>query len=151
MAPTIEFETTLLQMGNNTGIPVPEEIINQLGAGKKPPVQVTLNGFNYQSTVGVMAGSFLIPVSAAIRSQAGVKGGDAITVGLSLDLEPRTVAVPADFQQALADNAPASAFFDTLSNSAKKRYIALIDGAKTSETRQKRLAKAIADLTAGTK
>ena len=76
----IAFETTLLQTGNNTGIRVPDEVIEQLSAGKKPPVLVTLNNITYQSTVGVMGGTYLIPVSAAIRQSAGVRGGETIRV-----------------------------------------------------------------------
>ncbi len=151
MATTITFETTLSQMGNNTGIAVPAQVIEQLGAGKKPPVKVTLNGFAYQSTVGIMGGTFLIPVSAAIRHQAGVLGGDPITVSLSLDSEPRTVNVPAGLQQALDNNALAKASFEDLSYSAKKSYVALVEEAKTNETRQKRIEKTIRDLAVGKK
>lgn len=151
MEKNVIFETTLVQVGNNTGIDVPAEIIEQLGRGKKPPVKVTLNRFSYQSTVAVMGGAFMIPVSAAIRAQAGVKGGDPISVGLSLDFEPRVVALPADFQRVLAGHQQANAFFETLSPSSKRKYVALIESAKTDETRQKRLDKAIVDLAAGKK
>ncbi len=151
MATTITFKTTLSKMGNNTGIVVPAQVIDQLGAGKKPPVKVTLNDFTYQSTVGVMGGAFLIPVSAAVRQQAGVKGGDPIRVSLRLDSETRKVAIPSDLQQALDTNIPAKTRFETLSNSAKKNFIALVEGAKTDETRQKRIAKTIHDLLSGVK
>ena len=41
----MRFETTMTLSGNNTGIEVPPEVIEALGAGRKPPVQVTVNGF----------------------------------------------------------------------------------------------------------
>lgn len=149
MANDVTFKTTLLQIGDNTGIRVPDEIIEQFGSGKKPPVNVTINGFTYPSTVAVMGRAFMIPVSSAIRSEAAVKGGAPITVSLSLDLAPRTVAIPPDFQEALDNNAAAKTFFETLSNSSKKRYLSGIEGAKTNETRQKRIEKAVIDLTTG--
>jgi len=148
---TIAFETTLLQTGNNTGIRVPDELIEQLNAGKKPPVLVTLNNFTYQSTVGVMGGAYLIPVSAAIRQSAGVSGGESIRVVVELDSEPRVVAVPADFQQALDANEGAKVFFETLSPSSRKKYVTLVESAKSDQTRQNRIEKAIADLVTGKK
>jgi hypothetical protein len=36
----LSFKTTVFQSGNNTGIVVPDEIVEQLGKGKKPPVKV---------------------------------------------------------------------------------------------------------------
>ncbi|MCX6215308.1 YdeI/OmpD-associated family protein [Spirosoma sp.] len=146
MEKSIAFDTILLQTGNNTGIRLPDEVIQQLGAGKKPPVLVTINLFTYPSTVGVMNGVYMIPVSSAVRQSAGVKGGDPIQVIVRLDAEPRVMAVPLDFQQALAANQSAQAFFDSLSPSGKKKYVSLIEGAKSAETRQKRVDKAIADL-----
>lgn len=140
------FETTILQIGNNTGINVPEDIVEKLGAGKKPPVIVTINDFTYRNTIAVMGGKFMISVSAAIRSEAGIKGGDNVRVTLELDTKPREVAVPADFQKMLAENPAANHFFETLSYSNKQRYILPIGEAKTDETRQRRMEKAIADL-----
>jgi hypothetical protein len=48
----ITFPTTILQTGKNTaGIQVPEEIIEQLGSGKRPLVRVTLKEYTYRSAV----------------------------------------------------------------------------------------------------
>lgn len=63
---TASFRTTLSMFGNNTGIEVPEDAIETLGAGKRPSVHVNVNGYAYQSTVGVMGGKYLISVNAAI-------------------------------------------------------------------------------------
>ena len=38
----MEFTTNMSLSGKNTGIEVPAELIEQLGAGKKPPVVVTV-------------------------------------------------------------------------------------------------------------
>ncbi|HEX3090631.1 MAG TPA: DUF1905 domain-containing protein, partial [Ilumatobacteraceae bacterium] len=77
------FETTLSAIGNNTGIEVPPEVIDALGAGQRPPVIVNVNGYEYLSTVAVMGGKSLIGVSAAIRKATGLQGGDPITVALT--------------------------------------------------------------------
>src|SRR5215213_5191068 len=76
----MRFETTMLLTGNNTGIEVPPEMIDALGAGRTPPVTVTVNGYEYRSTVAVMGGRHLIPFSSDKRAATGIQGGDPIVV-----------------------------------------------------------------------
>src|SRR4051794_37206657 len=90
------FETTVAANGNNTGIQVPVEAIERLGAGRRPPVVVDVNGYQYRSTVGVMAGKHMISISAAVRKATGLKGGDPIRVTLTFADSPREVDVPPD-------------------------------------------------------
>jgi hypothetical protein len=150
-AKKVSFNTTILQLGNNTGINVPDEVVEKLGAGKKPPVIVTVNDFTYRNTIAVMGGKFMIGVSADIRSKTGIKGGDKVKVTLELDTKPREVEVPADFQRLLDKNSKARQFFETLSYSNKQRYVLPLGQAKTEETRQRRMEKAINDLIEGKK
>lgn len=146
----MKFRTILLQAGKTaTGIEVPDDIVERLGAGKRPPVRVTINGHTYRSTVAVMGGQFLVGVSAENREKAGVAGGEEIEVDLVLDTEARVVAVPPDLAEALGRVAAARQRFETLSYSRQKALVTGIEGAKTEETRQRRLRKAIDDLLAG--
>ena len=148
----VKFTTTLLLAKKTaTGIKVPDELVEELNAGKRPPVVATINGYSYRNTIAVMDGAFMLSVSAEVREKAGINGGDTVTVELELDTQPREVAVPDDFQKELKKNAAAMRLFETLSNSNKKRYIIPIEQAKTEETRARRIGKAIADLTAGKK
>lgn len=48
---SVTFQTTVAVTGNNTGIVVPERVIEQLAAGKRPPVLATVNGYEYRNTV----------------------------------------------------------------------------------------------------
>ena len=140
----IKFKTTLLSARKTaTGIQVPEEVVTKLGQGKRPPVKVTINGYTYRNTIAVMNGMFLLSVSAEVREKASVKSGDNIAVELELDTEPREVDLPADFKATLQRNAKAKTFFETLSNSNKKRFIIPIEQAKTTETRNRRIEKAL--------
>jgi hypothetical protein len=141
---TVSFQTTLTATGNNTGIVVPPELIDQLGGGKRPPVRAEVNGYQYLNTVGVMGGKFMISVSAAVRKATGLQGGDAIKVTLTLTDTPRPVSVPPDLEAAFKSNRQARTFFETLSNSLQRYHVDTINGAKTAETRQRRIAKAIA-------
>lgn len=141
----MRFETTMSQMGNNTGIEVPAEVIEALGGGKRPPVVVTVNGYAYRSTVGVMAGRSLIPFSADRRAATGIRGGDPITVDVELDTAPREVEVPADLDAALRDGGVRAAF-DALSPSARKAHVTAVEGAKAAETRARRIAGVVEKL-----
>jgi hypothetical protein len=136
-AQSLTFMTTLLLAKKTaTGLRVPDEIVEQLGAGKKPAVKVTINNYTYPSTVAVMDGTFMLPVSADVREKSGIQAGDEVEVALELDLETREVALPADFESALNANNAAKQFFQTLSNSNKKRFTIPIEQAKTEDTRK---------------
>ena len=142
----MKFKTKILQIGNNTGINVPDEIITKLDAGKKPPVVITLNKYTYRSTVAVMAGRYMVSLSAENRKNANVKGGDELEITISLDTEPRTVELPADFQKVLDKHKQAKASFDKLAPGKKKAMVLSITDAKTEGTRIKRIDKALASL-----
>lgn len=142
--PTVAFDTTLTGIGNNTGIVVPAEVLNKLDAGRRPPVDVDVNGYRYRSTIGVMGGRSLISVSAAIRKSTGLTAGDAIHVTLTLNETPRDIEVPVDFAEALKAAPGTDKFFAGLSNSLQRYHIDNVNGAKTVETRQQRINKTIA-------
>jgi hypothetical protein len=141
---SVTFETTVAATGNNTGIVVPDEVIEQLAAGRRPPVLVNLNGYEYRNTVGVMGGKHMISISAAVRSATGLTAGDPIRVTLTVADGPQEVTVPADFAAALAASEQAAAFFGTLSTSMQRYHVDSITAAKSADTRQRRIDKAIA-------
>jgi hypothetical protein len=147
----MKFTTTIMGSGNKAGIEVPEEVISALGAGKRPPVVVTINGKSYRSSVAVMGGQNLIGVSTANREFTGVSAGDTVEVDVELDTQPRIIEVPDDLAAALAAEPEAQAFYATLNYSAQRRYVEPLGDAKTEETRARRIAKVVADLKAGRK
>ena len=140
----MRFRTTIELGGRTaTGLEVPAEVVEALGVGKKPPVRVTIGGHTYRSTVAVMGGRYLLPLSAENRAAAGVAAGDEVDVDLELDSEPREVAVPADLAAALAEDDAAREAFQRLSYSHRRRHVLAIEEAKTPETRQRRIANAL--------
>ncbi|MFC5824947.1 YdeI/OmpD-associated family protein [Nonomuraea insulae] len=147
----MRFRTTIELGGKTaTGFEVPAEVVEGLGAGRRPAVNVTINGsYTYRSTVATMDGRFMLPLSAERRQGAGLAAGDEAEVELSLDTAPREVKVPDDLAAAL-DGAPeAGKFFESLSYSRKQRYILQIEGAKKPETRQRRVSDTVAKLADG--
>ena len=146
----MRFRTTVEQTGKTaTGIEVPSTVVDDLGAGMRPPVLVTINGFTYRSTIASMDGRFMVGVSAQNRAGAKVAGGDVVDVDIELDTAPRVVELPKDFAAALKKDAKARNTFDGLSPSNKGWHVSSIEGAKTEETRQRRIAKSVAALREG--
>ena len=143
----VQFHATIEQSGKTaTGIRVPPEVVEALGSGKRPAVRVTINGYSYRTTVGVMGGASMLPLSAENRQAAGVAAGDAIDVELELDTAPREVVVPADLAAALAQDAAVQRTFHRLSYSTKRRHVLAVEGAKTPETRKRRIDTVVASL-----
>jgi bacteriocin resistance YdeI/OmpD-like protein/uncharacterized protein DUF1905 len=146
----MRFRTTLLQSSKTaTGISVPDEIMTALGAGKAPKVAVTINGHTYRSSVATVNGGPMIGVSEAVRAATGVRGGDEIDVEVALDTAPRVIDVPEDLAAALAADPTARRTFDGLSYSNQRFWVEPIVGAKSAETRQRRIEKAVATLREG--
>ncbi|HEV8423865.1 MAG TPA: YdeI/OmpD-associated family protein [Actinomycetes bacterium] len=146
----MRFRTTILQSGRTaTGIQVPDEVVEALGSGRRPAVRVTINGYSYRSTVAVMGGVYMVGVNAENRAGAGVAGGDEVEVEMELDTAPREVTVPADLAAALDAEPNARRTFDGLSYSNKSWHVLQVTGAKTDETRQRRIARSVATLKQG--
>ena len=143
MAATSTFHTTISAFGNNAGIVVPPEVLAALGAGQRPAVLVNVNGYEYRNTVGAMGGKHLISVNAAVRKESGLAAGDEVTVTLTVAHAPREVDVAADFAAAM-DHAGVRGFFDALPNSLQRMHAGSVTEAKTPETRERRIAKAVA-------
>src|SRR5439155_1121133 len=107
LAHTLAYDATImgdysLPTERAAAVRVPPEVVSALGSSKRPAVRVTINGYTYRSTVAVMGGEFMLPLSAENRSGAGVAAGDEVEVDIELDTAPREVSVPPDFAEALA-------------------------------------------------
>jgi uncharacterized protein YdeI (YjbR/CyaY-like superfamily) len=90
----------------------------------------------------------MISLSSENRANAGLVGDVELDVTIEVDSAPREVEVPAELAAALKADAVAQAAFDKLSYSRKLQHTLAISGAKTAETRERRLAKVLATLRA---
>ena len=146
----MRFRTTLLLAGKSaTGMRVPDEVVEALGAGKRPPVRITINGYTYRNTIAVYGGEYLVGVSAEHRAGARVEAGDEVDVDIELDTAPRAVTVPADLGAALDGDPVARRTFDALSYSNRNYIVSQVEGAKSDDTRRRRIAKSIEALREG--
>lgn len=148
----MKFRSTVHLAGKTaTGIQVPPEVVAGLGPSKRPAVTVKIGAYAYRSTVAPYSSEFWIPLSAEHRKAAGVAAGDEVDVSLELDTAPREVTVPPDLAKALRRHPAARKFFDSLSYSNKRWHVLSVEGAKTPETRQRRIEKSVAMLREGRK
>ena len=146
----MRFESTVELGGKTaTGIPIPDEVIEALGSGKRPPVAITVNGHTYRTTAVRMGGRFLVPLSAENREAAGVVAGEDITVDLEADTAPREVTLPDDLAAAMDDEARAA--YDGLSYTHRKEWVRWVEEAKKPETRATRIEKTVTGLREGKK
>lgn len=139
MIPTMRFESEVVLNGKTaTGIPVPPEVVEALGGGKRIKAVVTIGDHSYRNSVVSWGEGFMLSFGAEHRAATGLEAGD-----------PRTVELDDDFAAALAANASAQEFFDGLSYSQKRWFTLGLAEAKQPETRARRIEKYVAMLAEG--
>jgi hypothetical protein len=131
-------------------VEIPETVVKKLGAGKRVPVRVTLNGTKYRSTIAVYGGRYYLPARKEVRDAAKLVPGGRARVSLEVDDAPRTVTVPADLGRALSA-AKLRAGFEEFSFSHRKEFVEWITSAKRAETRSARIPKVVAQVRAKAK
>jgi hypothetical protein len=141
------FETVLQTEGPGTFVEVPLDVPALYGRARAP-VQVTINGYRFRSTVAVYGGRYFLPVKRAVREAAGVAAGDLVVVEVEPDSAPREVEVPSDLAAALADDPAAAAAFERLSYTHRREYVEWLGEARRPETRQRRVDETVARLRA---
>lgn len=130
----------------NTGIVVPESVVDELGGGKHPKVVLTLNNFTYRSSVARMGDQFLIPVSKARRAEGNLDVGVPYEIDIELDTAPREVELPEELAVHFESDAAAKATWEAMSYSNQLRMVTPINNAKKPETRQRNVDKVISQL-----
>ena len=81
----MRFHTILqLDRATATGLVVPEDVLARLNAGKRPHVDVTVNGHTFQTTIGAVRGESRIPISAERRQATHLTAGDEVDVEIEL-------------------------------------------------------------------
>jgi len=145
----MKFRAKVLLAGKTaTGVEVPAKVVDGLGSTKRPLVRVMINGYTYRSAIAPMGGTFMLGISDEVRKAAHVSAGDTVDVNVELDAEKRDVEVPPELARALAKDAKAKKYFDSLSYSGKYRLVAPIANGKTADTRARNLDKAMRELKA---
>lgn len=142
---TLRIHTVLEPFGPATAIELTDAQVDELGGGKRAAVVVGIGERTARVRLAVMDGRNVIGLSKAVRAQLGVDIGDEVDATIDLDTAEREVEVPDDLAMALTD-AGARAAFDGLTYSRRKEIARSVAEAKRPETRERRIAAAVADL-----
>jgi hypothetical protein len=138
---SVRLTTTLVPRGPTAAFVLDDDQVAAVGDGaKRFPVAVTINGYNWRTTVTRMGGEFLVGLNRAVREGAGVEVGDTVEVQLELDTAPREVEVPDALASGLADDPAARDAFGALAYTHRKEFARWVEEAKRDETRQRRVA-----------
>jgi len=146
-APHVEFAAAIVRHGPGAYFELPFDPKEKFGK-LRAPVQVTLNGFTFRTTVVAMGGPPCIGLRASNREAAKVDEGDRVVVRVELDAEPRVVTPPADLVKALKAAPPAWERWRALSFTHQREHAEAVESAKKPETRTRRIASAVTRLRA---
>jgi hypothetical protein len=133
--------------GGGCLIPVPRDVAAKLGLKGMPKIQAVIAGQPYRGSLMPMGdGTYCLGVLKSIQEAAGVGFGDTVAIELEVDTAPRVVEPPADLARAMAKDKTMAATWEKLSFTNKKEMARSLEEAKKPETRERRLAAAIAAL-----
>jgi Bacteriocin-protection, YdeI or OmpD-Associated/Domain of unknown function (DUF1905) len=122
--------------------------VKKLYGEARPAVKMTVFGQTFRTRVMVYGGKSVLGLWKALREEQGARDGDELEVTLEPDKAPRTVAPPKELAAALKKNAAARAGWAAMSFTHKREWAESIRDAKKPETRERRVAQAIAALVA---
>ena len=142
----MKFRAKVIPSGNATAVEIPAGVMKTLGTDARPPITVAINGHVWRSRVALMRGKRLAGISAANRAASGIAEGDAVEVDIELDREPREVPEPPDLASVLNTDPRVRAKFDRLPFGLRRKHVAGIEEAKSSEVRQRRIEKLVKTL-----
>ena len=148
----VEFTTIILQFaeqGEKTGwtyIEIPADIAQQMKPGNKKSFRVKgmLDAFpvNGMALMPMGEGNFIMALKAEVRKGIHKREGATLYVRLEADHDFK-VEMPNDLQECFDFEPEAQEFFNSLAKSHREYFIKWIDGAKTSETRARRVINTV--------
>lgn len=142
---TLTLRTTLAARGPAAAIVLTDDQVAELGTARAAPVTVTIAGRTARLRLARMGGENLIGMSKAARAQLGVTIGEEVQAVIAADQAERTVDVPAELSEALADAGLTEAFA-AWSYSRRKEAARSVAEAKAAETKARRVAKVLGQL-----
>lgn len=108
------------------------------------PVVAFVNGRTARVTLTPAGGGrYRIQLNTALRKAARADAGEVVRVELRLDLASRELSVPADLRAALKEHPKARQAFKELPSGHRRHFIAWFDAAQGTDTRIRRLGRAI--------
>ena len=149
------FETKLITYdisGAWTFLKVPFSVEKEYGTRGRVQVKGSIDEVPFKNTLlPAGKGEHQMVVKKAVRGKIGKEAGDKVSVVMEVDKSKRVVRAPRDLRNALSENPAAEKTYKDLAYSHKKAYVEWIKDAKKSETRERRVSKAVSMLAEGKK
>jgi hypothetical protein len=144
----VNYTTRILKFGDQgektgwTYVEVPVDIAQKLMPVNKKAFRVKgkLDDFEIDR-VAIMPmgnGDFILVINAEMRK--GIRKKHGAMLELNLEVDTRKIPINEELLMCLEDEPEAIAFFKSLSNSHQSYFSKWVDGAKTEETKAKRIA-----------
>jgi hypothetical protein len=130
----------------------PYNVSDVFGTKGQVKVKASFDGQPYRGVLANMGtGCHAIGLRKDIRAIIKKGVGDLVQVELERDTEERTLEIPEAMEKVLKKNPLAKKFFESLSFTNRKEYVAWIRDAKKEETKQRRLELLFEKLSGGKK
>ncbi|MEP6844994.1 MAG: YdeI/OmpD-associated family protein [Panacibacter sp.] len=147
----VQFTTTIRKFGEQgektgwTHIIIPADIAQQLIPGNKKSFRVKGKLDNFPiAAIALMpmgAGDFVMPLNAAIRK--GIHKKEGAMLKATLEVDTKEIMPPAELVTCLKDEPDAYEHYLSLAKSHRLYFTRWIDGAKTEQTKTKRIAQTV--------
>ncbi|HYK53684.1 MAG TPA: YdeI/OmpD-associated family protein [Candidatus Eremiobacteraceae bacterium] len=148
----LRFSTRLVGRANATKAgssivaPIPSAIDRKLGTMSL--LEGTVNGHPFRAALeSNSSNGRSLRVNQAMRKGAGAKPGDTVKIAV-LGPEPAPIA-PADLKKAFSASPEAMAMWKDIDTDGRRVWIRWIESAKTTETRARRVERAVDQLSDG--
>jgi hypothetical protein len=146
----IEFDGEIRSRdGGGAFVEFPHDVEALYGVRGRVPVRVSFDGLAYRgSLVRMGTPKHLLLILKEIREKLGKGPGDRIRVAVDLDDTPRVVVLAADVEAAYK-KAGVLERYRAMAFSHQREHALWIGEAKRAETRERRIAKSVAQIRAG--
>jgi bifunctional DNA-binding transcriptional regulator/antitoxin component of YhaV-PrlF toxin-antitoxin module len=126
--------------GGGHYVVVPEPVADAAGLRYRDRVRGTVDGVKYRSSLMKYGGVFHLGIHKATLEGAGKGTGQMVDVTIEIDREPLPGdTLPPELIEALAADDDLREAWDRLAPSRRREHVKHVTGAKTPETRRRRL------------
>jgi hypothetical protein len=132
--------------GASTALNLPEAVGKKLRG--MATIEGTINGHPFRAPLDLnSSGSSSLRVNKAMLAGSGARVGDTVNLAV-LGPEPK-LKIPADLRAAFATSQAAQSLWKDLTDLAQRDWVRWIEGAKTPETRARRIRRTVEQLDEG--
>ncbi|GAC1410030.1 MAG: hypothetical protein NVSMB57_03270 [Actinomycetota bacterium] len=143
--PTFKAKLVSDNMGPALSVDVPERIMAHFNGRRRVPVEGTINGTPFQTTIATMDGKPFIGFRKEYRDAAKLEEGQTVTITIEAESGPRVLTIPKDLAARLAA-AKLRERFDAMSYTYRKEAVQAVTEARKPETRERRILKTVEDV-----